>query len=148
MKVKYFNQIIKNGIRLLAISLVIGACQYKEVVEVTYPAELVYLPAAVGGFYDVSTVPVVSGAARYSVDLGAKKLNIPLAIVRSGANNNTAFSAKITANTDTLGLLIAANKLVAEALPTANYTLPTSVDVRTARVYTTQLLRMAQVFSP
>jgi PKD repeat protein len=127
MKVRNFKQIIKNGISLLAISLVIGACQYKDLGEAVYPAEIVYLSAAVGGFYDVSTVPAF-GATRYSVDLGAKKFNIPLAIVRSGVSNSGAFSASIAANTDTLGLLIAANRLVAEALPAENYALPTSVN--------------------
>lgn len=122
-----FKQIIKNGMSLLVLSMLVGACQYKNLADAVYPDQLVYMPAAVGGFYDVSTVPSIIASARYSVDLGAKKFNIPLAIVRSGVNNSGDFSATITANTDTLGLLIAANKLVAEALPTANYTLPTSI---------------------
>ncbi len=126
--VKMLKPIIKNSICLLVLSVLVGACQYKNLADAVYPDQLVYMPAAVGGFYDVSTVPTIISSARYSVDLGAKKFNIPLGIVRSGVNNSGTFSAKITANTDTLGLLIAANKLVADVLPMANYALPSSVE--------------------
>jgi PKD domain len=122
-----FNQLIKNGISLLALTLVVGACQYKDLEEAVYPDQLVYLPASVGGVYDVSTVPTIISSARYSVDLGAKKLNIPLGIVRSGVDYGGEFSATLVANADTINKLVAASKLTADVLAAENFTLPTAV---------------------
>ncbi len=125
---KTFNQTIKNSIYgLMTISLLFSACQYKDLGEAVFPDQLVYLPASVGGVYDVSTVPAF-GATRYALDLGNKKLNIPLAIVRSGVAYDGAFSATLAANTDTLTKLIAVSKLTAEILPTANFAIPASVN--------------------
>jgi PKD domain/Domain of unknown function (DUF1735) len=122
-----FNQIIKNGISLLALTFVLGACKYQDVGDAVYPDQLVYLSASVGGVYDVSTVPAIISSARYTVDLGAKKLNIPLGIVRSGVTSDGEFSATLASNTDTINKLIAASKLVADILPSANYAIPASV---------------------
>ena len=128
-----FKYLIKNALCLSALAVVLfsTACKYNDLVEGTYPDQLVYLPAAVGGVYNVSTV-VASGAARYAVDLGAKKLNIPLGVFRSGTTSSGEATASLAANTDTLTKLIAsgaASMTGVEILPAANYTLPASATI-------------------
>jgi hypothetical protein len=135
MTKNYFNRAIKNGIFLLAITLFLGSCKYQDLVEGVYPNQLIYLSASVGGVYAVDKVVApnsvgVIGATRYAVDLGAKKLNIPLAVSRSGTSYDGDFSATLAANTDTITKLIAANSPLMtgiELLPAANYVIPPSV---------------------
>lgn len=118
---------LKNGISLLMMTLVLGSCAYQNVGEAVFPDTLTYLPASVGGVYNVNTV-AATGAVRYSVDLTNKKLNIPLGIFRSGTTFDGNFTANIAANNDTINKMIAATRLTATDLLSAeNYSLPTSV---------------------
>ena len=135
MTKNYFNRAIKNGISLLAVTFLLGSCKYQDLAEAVYPDQLIYLSASVAGVYAVDKVAApnsvgVIGATRYAVDLGAKKLNIPLAVSRSGTSYDGDFSATLAANTDTITKLIAANSTLltgTELLPAANYAIPTSV---------------------
>jgi PKD domain/Domain of unknown function (DUF1735) len=123
------RQGLKRGLRLSAIALVVlaASCKYENVVPGTYPDAATYLPAAVGGIYNINAV-AATGAVRYAVDVNSKKLNIPLSVVRSGLSASGDLSANLVANTDTITKMIAAGRLPdTELLPAANYSLPPSV---------------------
>ena len=109
-------------------AIILSSCQYKDIADAPYPDQLIYMPTAVNGFYNINAVAAPRGnttpgfAYRYTVDKAGRKFIIPLGVYRSGINNSGAFTVNVAVNTDTI------NKLIAQVpgkLPTGTLLLPT-----------------------
>lgn len=112
------------------------SCHYEEIQDAPYPAQTIYMPAAVRGIYDISVVvdtygvPTPGGPSRFSIDESGNELIIPLGIYRAGINNDGGFSVDISVNSDTVNVLIVNGTLPGvEVLPSDAYSLPASVFV-------------------
>jgi hypothetical protein len=120
---------------LLLITVTFTSCEYQEVADAPYPEQTIYMPAALRGIYDVSVeyntygVPTTGNQSRYVIE--GNNFNVPLGVYRAGANNDGGFNVNITANTDTINLLVADGTLAGvEILPSDQFTLPTSINVK------------------
>lgn len=131
------SNILSSILFVIAISLV--SCEYKEYAEADYPDQLIYMPAAKNGNFvidnvnlPIGSVPTSGNTYRYVVDTVNRKFNIPLAVYRSGINNNGGFKVDISVNTDTITKLIAVTgKLPVGTVILASdkYSIGTSVDI-------------------
>jgi hypothetical protein len=129
---------LKILVVLSGVALSLPSCTYKDIVDADYPAQLIYMPAAVSNFV-IDNVPLPTLADptpgnpyNIIVDLPNKKLNIPLGIYRSGIDNKGAFSVKISVNNDTITKLLAiSGKLPAGTvlLNADKYAVPSSVSM-------------------
>lgn len=106
---------ISFGLAIMMIS-----CEYEtDVRNATYPDQVIYMPAAVGGNFMINDIskrigdPTVPGQPfRYVVDSVGRIFNIPLSVYRGGINNDGGFTVDIAVNSDTINKLIAAGKLL------------------------------------
>jgi len=116
---------------LFLFTVVFISCKKEtQLKNANYTEQLIYMPAAVegnsiNGVYLVNKVGVPGQTFRYVADVAARKLNIPLAVYRSGINTNGAVTVNIAANTDTIASLILAGKFAqtTEVLPLSKYAL-------------------------
>lgn len=133
---------IKSCTKLFMISfglaIMMVSCEYDtDVRNATYPDQVIYMPAAVGGNFMINDIarrigdPTVPGQPfRYVVDSVGGKFNVPLSVYRGGINNNGGFTVDIAVNTDTINKLIAAGKLVNTVLLGSDkYSILSSVDM-------------------
>lgn len=108
------NNIVKVFAILVASSTLWSSCDYREIGEVDYGNQKIYIPAASvaassGGFlglFNVSQLAVPDRSFRYVVDLPNRKLNIPLSVLRSGAILSGNVDVNIAIKTDTINTLI------------------------------------------
>src|SRR5699024_8894321 len=99
--------LIKKGYFILPLIVVglftIGSCRYNEVVDVTYPEQKIYLPAATYGIFRIDELneyhedlPLPGGNYRYIIDTNKNKFIVPLGVYRSGTDNKGAFKIQIS----------------------------------------------------
>ncbi len=115
-------------------SLAVSCTKYVPVVSANFPEQTIYLPAAVtgnavNGIYFINTVAVPGRTFRYIADLAGQKLNIPLAVVRSGADKAGSIAVNILPNSDTINKLLVAGRLPVgtELLASNRFTVANSV---------------------
>ena len=122
---------------LFVIVMTFSACEFETPLkDADYPDQLIYLPAAVGGWFEINNVarrigdpPFPGNPYRYVVDLENRSFIIPLGVYRAGIDNSGEFTVDIVANTDTINDLIAAGDTVITLLPSSEFTLDNSVDM-------------------
>lgn len=133
-----FNYSIKLLIACVSSAFLLVSCEYQKIADADYPASILYMPAATNGIFTIDNVPqrvdflpTPGYAYRFTVDLTNNKLIIPLGVYRSGLNLSGTVTANIAVNTDTITKLKAVSQVPAKTgiLPSANYTVPGSVDV-------------------
>ena len=115
------------------------SCRDNEIVDIPYPDQKIYLPAAVQGIFYINSIaepigntPVPGYPYRYLVDLANRRFNIPLAVYRSGVDNKGGFDVQITLVADTVTDLMADGSLpdTTLLLPAKAYNLPEEVVVQ------------------
>lgn len=118
------------------VSMMMSCTKDQQINDAAYPEQTIYMPAAVegnstSGVYFVNKVAVPGQVYRYTVDMAAKKLRIPLAVYRAGVNTKGAISVNVFANTDTAAKLLAAGKFPVgtEVLSLGKYDLPSPVSI-------------------
>lgn len=134
------KNIITKSIKLLivlcGVVLTLPSCSYKKIMDADYPAQLIYMPAAVSIFVidnipqPTLADPTPGNPYNIVVDLPNKKLNIPLGIYRSGIDNKGAFTVDIAVNNDTINKLLAISGKLPSGTILLNadkYTVPSSV---------------------
>ena len=129
--------------KIFATLLVCGlltSCKYQEIADAPYPDQVIYMPAAVRGIYDISVVvdtynnPTPGSPTRYSIDSTGNKVIVPLAVYRAGVSNDGTFSVNIAINPDTVGTLITDGTLNGvELLPANQYNIPSSIVVNAGK---------------
>ncbi len=134
------NRIIRTNLLLLLFVMVLtfSACEPETPIrDADYPDQLIYLPAAVGGWFEINDIsriigetPVPGSAFRYAVDLTNRKFIVPLGIYRAGVTNDGVFTVNIAANIDTINGIIAAGDTLITLLPSSQYTLVNSVNMQ------------------
>jgi len=129
-----------SGILLLllfAMVLTFSACEPGTPVrDAEYPDQLIYLPAAVRGWFEINDIsrrigdtPVPGNQYRYVVDLESRQFIVPLGIYRAGINNSGSFTVNIAANNDTINDIITAGDTIITLLPSGQYTMLNSVNM-------------------
>ena len=111
------------------------ACDYQTLADADYMPQQIYMPAVVNGVYVVDDIAPEHGAARYALDLEARKLNIPLSVYRAGVDNDGVVMASLTIDNDSVSRLIAdADDVVVDAdgnvpqlLPVDKVVIPSAV---------------------
>ena len=128
----------KNWLLLfLAIVMTFSACEFDTPLrDAEYPDQVIYLPAAVGGWFEINDVarrigdpPYPGNPYRNIVDLENRNFVVPLGVYRAGIDNIGKFSVNIEANTDTINDLIAAGDTIITLLPLSEFTMDNSVDM-------------------
>ena len=133
------NKNIKLWIAILACLAGWSSCTHEEYVDVEYPAQQIYMPAAnVGddGIYLIDDVPSASlseevpgNPYRFKVDMKTYDFIVPLAVYRSGIEAGGTLNINLRVNNDTIQKLINAGKLEAEILPADRYRLEKSAEL-------------------
>jgi hypothetical protein len=134
---------LKYIIAFLLFSIGFISCKkYVDVREANYPIQLIYMPAAVegnsvNGIYRINTVATLGQTYRYMADVPGLKLNIPLAVYKSGVDTKGNIDVIISPNADTVNKLIIANKYpaVTELLPADKYKLESAVNIADGEGY-------------
>ncbi len=122
---------------LIAIVLTFSACETGSPIrDADYPDQVIYLPAAVGGRFEIDDIarrigdtPVPGNTYRYIVDLDERKFIVPLGVYRAGIDNIGEFTVDIEVNNDTINDLIAAGDTLITLLPSSQYSIDNSVDM-------------------
>jgi len=105
------KSIIYNSVLIIflfGIIITFCACEYKDIIDVDYPEQFIYLPAAKSGVFVVDKVidPVGSTTAgslyRFTLNNFTGKFIIPLAVYRSGIDNKGNIDVNIQVNEDTI----------------------------------------------
>lgn len=111
----------------LGLGLLLGSCTYEELPEADYPQQVLYMPAAKNGLFSITGIST-TGTYKFTVNVGEKKLIIPLSVFRGGVTTEGSVPVMITANADTVSKLISASALVGTMLlPADKLTLPAAV---------------------
>lgn len=137
MKIKIIMKYnISNSMKTLfalMLAFAISSCNYQDIEDAPYPEQMIYMPAAVRGIYDISvvtdtySVPTPGSPSRFSIDQGSGQVVVPLGVYRSGVNNDGSFTVNISADIDTVNQLINSGTLTGvELLPLDQYTIPPS----------------------
>ena len=127
----------------LAFTIILTSCEdtiYRP--DEAYPDQLIYMPAAYGGFhgaYIINNVtdtfwnetPVPGAPSKYVVDLENRKFIVPLAVYRSGINNDGDVNVNITAVIDSVSSFNASSDFADELtlIPASEYVLPETVTI-------------------
>jgi len=125
----------------LLICTTMSSCQQTEVVLTDYPDEIIYLPAALNGIYNIDNLPTktlfdpTSGNPyKFTVNIDVNEFNIPLSVFRSGIKLKDAISVDIAINTDTITKLITQGTLIStEILPATMFKINSSVNVESGK---------------
>jgi PKD repeat protein len=136
------KSIINRSLKILFVLCgVVGtlpSCTYKKIMDANYPAQMVYMPAAVSQLVIDNTPkptladPTPGNPYNFIADLTFKEIRIPLGVYRSGIDNKGVVSVNIAANNDTITKLLAIpGKLPVGTvlLNSDKYTLPTSISL-------------------
>src|SRR5210317_1570472 len=133
------NRIINATWLILPVVFVLtfSACEFETPVrDAEYPDQVIYLPAAVGGNFQINDIarrigdpPFPGNPYRYVVDLDSREFIVPLGVYRSGIDNIGEFTLNIEANTDTISDLITAGDTIITLLPSSEFTMDNSVDM-------------------
>ena len=123
---------------LFVMVLTFSACEPGTPVrDADYPDQVIYLPAAVGGWFEINDIsriigdtPVPGSTFRYVVDLANRKFIVPLGVYRAGVTNDGEFTVNIAVNNDTINGIIAAGDTIITLLPSSQYTLANSVNMQ------------------
>ncbi len=125
---------------ILVFTLFLLSCDNETIVrDADYPAQSVYLPAAIqGGRFVINDItrkkgeqPIKGYLYRYTVDEASNKFIVPLYVYRAGINNKGSFNVGVSVVNDTLSVLNE-GKAPGEcllALPEDKYTIAGSVTV-------------------
>lgn len=141
MKNNAINKI--TGLMFLGLSCLFSSCAYDAIRDADYPDQKIYMPSAYGVVYDVSDVselpaehPGSGGPYRFQTDEASGEFIIPLGVYRAGVDKEGALTVTITANTDTVDVLIDENIFApysngsnVELLPQAEYSFPESLSI-------------------
>ena len=141
MKNNAVNKII--GLIFLGLSCIFSSCAYDAIRDTDYPDQKIYMPSAYDAVYDVSDVsdlppehPSNSEPYRFQTDEANGEFIIPLGIYRAGVDKDGALTVTVTANTDTVDVLIDenifdpySNGSNVELLPQAEYSFPESLSI-------------------
>ena len=127
----------KWPVLLFAIVLTISACETGTPIrDADYPEQVIYLPAAVGGWFEINDIarrigdpPFPGNPSRYVVDLENRQFIVPLGVYRAGIDNIGAFTVNVAANNDTINDIIAAGDTIITLLPSNQYTMDNSVSM-------------------
>ena len=122
---------------LIVIVFTFSACEFDTSLrDADYPDQMIYLPAAVGGNFEIDDiarrigdVPIPGNPYRYVVDLENRQFVVPLGVYRAGVDNIGDFSVDIAANNDTINDLIAEGDTLISLLPSSEYNMVNSVDM-------------------
>lgn len=144
---KKLISINKYVLLVSAAAALFASCSKKNpILDAPYPDQQIYMTqsaiASFGGNNTFSGVYTITPAIynqppRFTADVAAGKVSIPLGITRSGITTNGAYTIGIAANTDTVAKLIAAGKfnvladplLTTELLPATALTIPPTVEL-------------------
>ncbi|WP_080058405.1 PKD domain-containing protein [Spirosoma aerolatum] len=108
-------------------SLLLSSCTYEELAKASYPQQIIYMPTAKNGLFTINSIST-SGTYRFTVDLTAKKIIVPLGVFRGGVSADGDVPVTIAANADTVSKLISTSALIGTmALPTDKFELPNSI---------------------
>lgn len=123
------SQILRFFFVCYGFGLLLTACKYQEIANASYPQQILYMPTARNGLFNIASIST-SGTYRFTVDLTAKKVIIPLGVFRGGVSADGDVPVTITANADTINKMISTSALVGTALlPADKYVLPSTVTV-------------------
>jgi hypothetical protein len=122
---------------LFAFVLIFSACEPGTMLrDADYPEQVIYLPAAVGGWFEINDIarqigdpPIPGNPSRYVIDLESRQFIVPLGVYRAGIDNVGEFTVNIAANSDTIDDIIAAGDTIISLLPSNQYTLVNSVNM-------------------
>lgn len=125
-------------LQLVIISMAFSACEpLTPIRDAEYPDQLIYLPAAVRGWFEINDIdrrigdpPFPGNPIRYVVNPDERTFSVPLGVYRSGIDNKGTFTVNIEANSDTINDLVAAGDTVITLLPSSEYTMVNTVDMR------------------
>lgn len=136
---KYYHTpliiIIVSGI-ILSLSSCWDDITYRDT---DYPEQLIYMPTA---YYnngqliinDINRVrgelPIEGNPYKYVIDLEKREFRVPLAVYRSGINNEGAFTVDIKVNNDTIAKLNESREDKLLLISSDKYSLVNSVEVR------------------
>lgn len=125
-----FFKTIRLGLACVGMGFLLSSCQYEELAEADYPKPVLYLPAARNGVFAIASLPT-PGAYRFTVNVDAKTVIVPLSVHRGGVSAAGEVPVTITANPDTVNQLINLNTVLANtvALPADKFSLPPSVTI-------------------
>lgn len=139
------NKNIKLWIVALACLAGGSSCTHEEYMDVAYPEQQIYIPAAnIGedGIYLIDDVPspslseeVTGNPYRFKIDLNTYDFIVPLAVSRSGINDDGTLNVDIRVNNDTIQKLVNAGKLEADILPVDRYRLEQSAQLQDGKTY-------------
>jgi len=122
---------------LFAFVLIFSACDPGTPLrDAEYPEQVIYLPAAVGGWFEINDIarrigdpPIPGNPFKYVIDLENRQFIVPLGVYRAGIDNIGEFTVNIAANSDTIDDIIAAGDTIISLLPSDQYTMVNSVDM-------------------
>lgn len=129
---------MKLAIALLGAVIILSSCKkYQEIASANFPDQLIYMPAATNGNYEINSISQPTGNTptqgepfRFTIDLTNKKFIVPLSVYRSGINNKGGFNVNIAINTDTITNLITIGNLTdTDILHSGKYSIPSSINM-------------------
>lgn len=107
--------------------------------DAEYPEQLIYMPTAYdnNGQYVIDDinrkrgeVPTEGNPYRYVIDLEKREFRVPLAVYRSGINNDGAFTVNISVNTDTIATINEKRADKYLVIPSDKFSLVNSVEMK------------------
>lgn len=131
-----FNNSRTLLIAFFGFAVLMNSCEYQKIADADYPAQKLYMPAALNGIFTINDVPqrveflpTPGQAYRFTIDAVNNKLIVPLGVYRGGLNISSTVNADIATNTDTILKLKTLAKVpaVTGILPASKFTVPTSV---------------------
>lgn len=123
---------------LVCVTILGISCEYEDYAEADYPDQMLYMPAAINGLFVIDALPervdflpTPGMAYDFEVNESANKFIVPLSIYRAGIERSGKVTVTIAVENDTLNDLISAGTLSSSVgvLPSAEYSLPSSVDI-------------------
>lgn len=120
---------------LIGGSALLSCSKYKDVQDADYPEQRLYMPTAVqgnanNGLYEIKSVAAPGVVFRYTIDMAARRINIPLGVYRSGVDTKGAINVSLAANADTVNRLVTAGVIAGgQVLPPNRFSLSPTVTI-------------------
>lgn len=135
----HFKNSIRRLLGLCLVVFMITSCEYKDVVDVEYPDQVVYLPASRNGVYKIDKAAASTGSpVKYRLD--NDKVVLLTSVYRAGVENKGNVSVDIISNPDSVNVLIASGDLTEinedettstpTLLPNDKFSFPSTVDIK------------------